>query len=304
MEVFNIKFVGEIEKHPELYDYTLREYSRKDCTEKAWNQVAKKVKLSASECKEKWRNLRSTFVKNLKPKASGCGRSKKKPYYLAECMQFTVPFIKTAGIPTGNLPEIFQQESVDDQDVGISSGEDTYSQSEVSISEQQSHPATSFPSLPPSPRLPLSPQPGPSSESPTSFPSLPPSPRLPLSPQPGPSSESPLDEVILPESTDMRAQVPPAQPTRKRKRPNVESDADKAFAEYFSAKPQKMSNSSSGNLRREGIQSFLNSMLPDLLLMNDVQLRTYKRKALLLIDEVMGTSPTDRPERLMTYEVL
>lgn len=233
----------------------------------------------ASECKEKWRNLRSTFVKNLKPKASGCGRSKKKPYYLAECMQFTVPFIKTAGIPTGNLPEISQQESVDDQDVGISSGEDTYSQSEVSISEQQSHPATSFPSLPPSPRLPLS-------------------------PQPGPSSESPLDEVILPESTDMRAQVPPAQPTRKRKRPNVESDADKAFAEYFSAKPQKMSNSSSGNLRREGIQSFLNSMLPDLLLMNDVQLRTYKRKALLLIDEVMGTSPTDRPERLMTYEVL
>lgn len=42
-QVFNIKFVGEIEKHSELYNYTLNEYSRKDITEKAWNEVAKEV---------------------------------------------------------------------------------------------------------------------------------------------------------------------------------------------------------------------------------------------------------------------
>ncbi|KAL1487965.1 hypothetical protein ABEB36_015346 [Hypothenemus hampei] len=46
MELFNIKFVGEVEKHPELYDYTRTEYSRKDCLEKAWNEVAKEVNLS------------------------------------------------------------------------------------------------------------------------------------------------------------------------------------------------------------------------------------------------------------------
>lgn len=32
--VFNIKFVGDVEKRPELYNYTLLQYSRKDVAEK------------------------------------------------------------------------------------------------------------------------------------------------------------------------------------------------------------------------------------------------------------------------------
>jgi len=46
MEAFNIKFVGEIEKHPELYDFSMSEYSRRDCQDKAWHDVSIEVNLS------------------------------------------------------------------------------------------------------------------------------------------------------------------------------------------------------------------------------------------------------------------
>lgn len=42
-----------------------------------------------AECKEKWKNLRPVFVWHMKPAPSGSG-TKKKPYYLAEAMQFTI----------------------------------------------------------------------------------------------------------------------------------------------------------------------------------------------------------------------
>lgn len=41
----------------------------------------------------------------MKPAPSGSG-TKKKPYYLAEAMQFTIPFIKTLSSTTGNVPNI------------------------------------------------------------------------------------------------------------------------------------------------------------------------------------------------------
>jgi len=44
----NIKFVNEVEKHPELYNYTLKGYSRKNIIEKAWSEVAAEVKLTGS----------------------------------------------------------------------------------------------------------------------------------------------------------------------------------------------------------------------------------------------------------------
>ncbi|CAK1590315.1 unnamed protein product [Parnassius mnemosyne] len=61
-----------------------------------------------SEAKEKWKNLRSVFVRHLKPPKSGAGTAQKKPYYLADFMQFTIPFIKTAGKPSGNLNETIE----------------------------------------------------------------------------------------------------------------------------------------------------------------------------------------------------
>ena len=45
-QILNIKFVGEVEKHPVLYNYKLPGYSRKDITEKAWREVGREVQMT------------------------------------------------------------------------------------------------------------------------------------------------------------------------------------------------------------------------------------------------------------------
>nr|CAD7417448.1 unnamed protein product [Timema poppensis] len=106
-----IKFVEEVEKREVIYNYKLPGYSRKDIIEKAWQEVAAEVKITAAECKEKWRNLRTVFTRKLKPPPSGSGR-KKKAYYLADAKQLCVSFIKALAPPSsGNLPQIPQHET-------------------------------------------------------------------------------------------------------------------------------------------------------------------------------------------------
>lgn len=46
----NLKFVKEVEKHEELYNYKLPAYSRKDLTEKAWQDVAAQVNMPGMKC--------------------------------------------------------------------------------------------------------------------------------------------------------------------------------------------------------------------------------------------------------------
>ncbi|KAG8287283.1 hypothetical protein J6590_042620 [Homalodisca vitripennis] len=50
---------------------------------------------ASAECKNKWRNLRTVFMRKIKPSPSGSG-AKKKAYYLAEAMQFCLPFVSSA----------------------------------------------------------------------------------------------------------------------------------------------------------------------------------------------------------------
>jgi hypothetical protein len=42
----NTLFVGEAEKHPVLYNFTLPGYSKKDESEKAWDEVGKRVNMT------------------------------------------------------------------------------------------------------------------------------------------------------------------------------------------------------------------------------------------------------------------
>ena len=42
----NIKLVQKVEKYPWLHNYKLPQYSRKDHTEKAWNEVAVKMEMT------------------------------------------------------------------------------------------------------------------------------------------------------------------------------------------------------------------------------------------------------------------
>lgn len=59
-----------------------------------------------SLCKEKWKNLRTILVRNMKPAPSGSSRKAKKPYYLNEYLQFLLPYVKpnTDITNPGNLP--------------------------------------------------------------------------------------------------------------------------------------------------------------------------------------------------------
>lgn len=67
-----------------------------------------------NKCKEKWKNLRTTFVRSMKIPPSGS--KAKKPYYLNDAMQFTIPFLKSSVIPSGNLPLIPSDENVESTD--------------------------------------------------------------------------------------------------------------------------------------------------------------------------------------------
>ncbi|CAG9560999.1 unnamed protein product [Danaus chrysippus] len=84
-----IRLVQEIEKFEYLYNNFLPEYNRKDLTDEAWAQISSSVKLAVSECKEKWRNIRSSVHRNLKP-----SEKPKRPYYLMPYLQFLLPFLR------------------------------------------------------------------------------------------------------------------------------------------------------------------------------------------------------------------
>nr|CAI5836090.1 unnamed protein product [Callosobruchus analis] len=89
---FEIKLVQLIETYELLYNSKLAEHSRKDLVEKAWEEIAYKVGKSVAECKEKWRNIRCSFLRSLKsgPK----GSRQKKPYYLKDYLSFILPYLK------------------------------------------------------------------------------------------------------------------------------------------------------------------------------------------------------------------
>jgi len=66
------------------------------------------IYLLVYESKEKWCNLRTTFVRRIK---SSTSESKaKKLYCLNEAKQFTLPFIKTCSTLTGNFPPISDED--------------------------------------------------------------------------------------------------------------------------------------------------------------------------------------------------
>lgn len=48
--------------------------------------------ISATKCKEKWRNLRTVYLRKMKQK----NETNRKAYYLENAMQFYFPFIKTS----------------------------------------------------------------------------------------------------------------------------------------------------------------------------------------------------------------
>ena len=57
------------------------------------------VGFAVGNCEERWKNLRASLCRHLRQQqqqaGQGQGHRPKKPYYLAEHMDFVVPFTKT-----------------------------------------------------------------------------------------------------------------------------------------------------------------------------------------------------------------
>ncbi|EAT39109.1 AAEL009056-PA [Aedes aegypti] len=95
---FNISFVKLVEAHPCLYDTTTDDYYRGHVQDQAWSSIARTIgpTVTVKECKARWRNLRGRFTKHLKSYASADPvENNKRPYYLAEHLEFLLPFTKS-----------------------------------------------------------------------------------------------------------------------------------------------------------------------------------------------------------------
>lgn len=199
--------------------------------------------LIAVECKEKWKNLRAVFVLHIKPAPSGSATKIKKPYYLAEAMQFTLPYIKILSSTTGNIPNVPEVDGNEQQD-------DIVTQEYDSQHSQL-----------------LSP------------------------PQPLSSSISNTSVTIQPQlqkhgNSIQKQSLPPLASRLTNKRALRNDAVDKTFVEYLEAKKAKIA--SAPNPKTEALKLFLLSMIPDLELMNDDQIRKFKRINFQTIDDILS----------------
>lgn len=112
-----INLVLTVKKYPALYDLSCNDYHNKVVRNKMWRAVAQEVNASgknflktnfcensivylnsdvffiAAECKEKWKNLRASFSRHLRNQNTTNSKSK-KPYYMADYMDFLLPYSK------------------------------------------------------------------------------------------------------------------------------------------------------------------------------------------------------------------
>ncbi|XP_018899682.2 uncharacterized protein [Bemisia tabaci] len=172
---FNAFFVSVVKKHEVLYNHSLIGRSDKDRVREAWQKVAAEVQGTEHECKDRWRCLRVCFLRMLRysqPNHRGVRQNHRKAYYLADAMNFLLPYVKPKHAPLGFEP--LDGPVKTEPDFGVEDGLDSEDQSEDQ-SELYRPTSSSWrtASTPP----PRSPHPGSRSSTPT--PVLPPRMRLP-----------------------------------------------------------------------------------------------------------------------------
>ncbi|XP_050498417.1 uncharacterized protein LOC126879445 [Diabrotica virgifera virgifera] len=255
----NIKFVREIEKYEALYNNTLSDYSRKDVTDKAWQNVAAVVNMSVADCKEKWRNLRTVFIRKIKPLPSG-SVAKRRAYYLEEAMQFILPFVKTSALSTPrDLPSVAHLCSAStNEDIGEEETPDDMLSIEIKTE------ITDF-------TVPLPPQaPQTMCLDTSSAPILPPR-----------SETNSISVKRL--ATEVDRSVAEYFQAKKRKLSDVTST--KMTSDATSTKIEQ----------QESLRMFLISLLPELEELNHNQIKLFKRRVLSVLDEITTTSQQQLP---------
>ncbi|KAL4706597.1 hypothetical protein ACJJTC_009009 [Scirpophaga incertulas] len=246
-QILSIKFVLEVEKHPCLYNCNLPEYSTKDVIDKAWSDIGNKFNMSAAECKEKWRNIRAVFIRNLKANKKG-SRDRRKPYYLRDVMKFTLPYIQW---PKGHEKSVklknrkkFNTDDSEDDDSDAAASQAHVSTDSKSVSELcDNHIA-----------------------SPQSHPEPPQSPQSPRSPSP-----SDLPSILLKEKTH-------------KTRSALEGEFKEYLKTKLDKMEKMVANQ---DLDQQPKKMFLLSLLPDLETMSDRQMRGFKIGAMKIIEDIL-----------------
>ncbi|KAK7868962.1 hypothetical protein R5R35_002594 [Gryllus longicercus] len=128
---FNIQFVRLIKENSCLYDHTNADYNNRDIQDMAWERIARQVSETVFDCKERWKNLRACYTRYLKFLAGSSespGNSKfRRPYYLAEYLNFLKPFTKPRKPKASDqnvmalvtFPDITNEENSEDESEGL-----------------------------------------------------------------------------------------------------------------------------------------------------------------------------------------
>lgn len=88
-----------------LYDHNDPNYKNSVFVDRGWQEVSKEFGESISDCKKKWRHLRSSlsrYIKSSKDEMKN-KNNKLKPYYLLTHMNFLVPYTKTLDTKTDTV---------------------------------------------------------------------------------------------------------------------------------------------------------------------------------------------------------
>ncbi|TDG44106.1 hypothetical protein AWZ03_009481 [Drosophila navojoa] len=95
LHAVNAKICRLVEQHPCMYDRSHAAYMRKSLVEQAWVEIAKEMNDTVDNCKERFRNIRTSFARSINVQR---GSNRVKPYYLSEELEFLKKHI-TPGVP-------------------------------------------------------------------------------------------------------------------------------------------------------------------------------------------------------------
>ncbi|XP_066953196.1 transcription factor Adf-1-like [Macrobrachium rosenbergii] len=105
--VMEVEFlINLVRERPPIYDPSDRSHRDRDAIAALWKEVAAAMKCTEAECKDKWRHLRSNFMRerrkiNVKPSGSANTETRRWVYY--DAMQFLIPHV-TPRPTSSNVP--------------------------------------------------------------------------------------------------------------------------------------------------------------------------------------------------------
>ncbi|ALC44582.1 CG3919 [Drosophila busckii] len=95
LHAINAKICRLVENYPCMYDRSHAFYMRKSHIEYAWEEIATEMNDSVDNCKERFRNIRTSFARSINVQRRS---NRVKPYYLSEELEFLRKHI-TPGVP-------------------------------------------------------------------------------------------------------------------------------------------------------------------------------------------------------------